>query len=380
MNKNIMLSLYLHIPYCVGKCPYCGFYSTKYTSNNVAKFIAALRKEAISRQERFCNRLFHTIYIGGGTPSVLSDHEFAEILNIIKTYFLIADKAEFTVEANPQSAVDRDLTLWRTHGVNRLSLGVQSFSHDVLRTLGRLHTAVQAKSAFLRARSAGFRNIGMDLMYGIPGQTDDQWRDSLDEAITLRPEHLSIYSLSLDEGSVFTQEAEAGRLSLPDDAAADMYGHAVTALVRAGYRRYEISNLSLPEYECRHNLNYWQRGEYLGLGPGAWSFLSGTRTRNVADVNQYIAGMTLDVETVAESETPGIEESSRETILLSLRTAKGLDLLRYRLEYGPLLFRRLESAMLSLVEAELIHVKDNMLTLTDRGILLSNETLLRLSI
>ncbi len=374
-----MLSLYIHIPYCVRKCPYCGFYSTRYNSASAAEFIVALRKEASCSQEAINRGIFFSVYIGGGTPSALSDHEISEVLGIVKANFPISDNVEFTVEANPNTVLKRDLSMWRARGVNRLSLGVQSFSDAVLHSLGRIHTGEEARNAFHYARSAEFQNISLDLMYGIPDQTVDQWRETLDLAIGLGPEHLSIYSLSLDEGTAFRRETEAGKRSMPDDdIAADMYEYAVPVLARAGYGRYEISNFSLPNCECRHNMNYWQRGEYLGLGPGAWSFLDGTRTRNIADVNQYIKRLNQGTTVTAESETPDIEQSSRETILLHLRTAKGLDLRQYRIEYGPRLLRNLEASVESLEEACLLRVKEGVLSLTERGILLSNEALSRL--
>jgi oxygen-independent coproporphyrinogen-3 oxidase len=261
-----------------------------------------------------------------------------------------------------------------------LSLGVQSFSDDVLGVLGRRHNAEQAKSAFLLARNAGFQNIGMDLIYGVPGQTMQQWKATLETAILCRPDHLSVYSLSIDDGSLFKQEVEAGRFTASDDdLAADMYEFAAVVLSRAGYRRYEISNFSLPGFECRHNVNYWERGEYLGLGPAAWSFVRGRRYHNIADISEYAKRIFAGTSAVAESEVPQEEQASRETLLLSLRTMKGLDLDRYRREYGPCMSQRLEAAMVPLREAGLLHVQDGRVTLSERGIMLSNEALSRLS-
>ncbi len=375
-----MLSLYIHIPFCVGKCPYCGFYSTPYSPGHAADFITSLSKEALKFKKSFEDSIFDSVYIGGGTPSVLSDEEFAQVLNIVKTSFTIAGDAEFTAEANPNTAVKCDLSMWKKEGVNRLSLGVQSFSDAVLRLLGRLHTAEQAYNAFLRARKAGFQNIGLDLMYGIPEQTIDQWNKTLEIAIGLKPEHLSIYSLSLDEGSTFRQETLSGKRPMPDDdIAADMYESALSKLDGAGYGRYEISNFSLTGYECRHNNNYWQRGEYLGLGPGAWSFIGGIRSSNVADVHRYITCLLQGNPVTVESEVLDEEKSSKETILLSLRTMKGLNLDQYLAEFGPHYLKNLETAMTPLAAAGLLAVKEGVLTLTDRGILLSNEALSRLS-
>ncbi len=375
-----MLSLYIHIPYCVRKCPYCGFYSTQYTQKNADEFIIALRREAAGYQTEFYNRVLRTVYIGGGTPTVLSEMQLTEVIGIIRNYFHVSEDAEITVEANPNSVTEENLAVLQERGVNRLSLGVQSFSAGILRTLGRLHTAAEAENSFHLARNAGFQNIGIDLIYGIPEQTMTQWEDAVDAAIRLRPEHLSIYSLSLDDGSLFKKKAEDGTLSLlDDDLAADMYEYAVALFERSGYRRYEISNFAIPGFECLHNLNYWERGEYLGLGPGAWSFISGRRYHNIADTGEYARRLAGGISVVADSERPGSEQASRETVLLSLRTVKGMDLGRYRKEYGPHLLKRLQTNMAPLVAAGLLEEKEGRVILTDRGILLSNEALARLS-
>ncbi len=375
-----MLSLYIHIPYCVKKCPYCGFYSTGYSRKSSDEFIDALRRESAGYHDDCGKLVFQSVYIGGGTPTVLSLGQIKRIGEIIANHFPLDASAEFTVEANPNTVSSRKLAAWRAIGANRISLGVQSFSDDVLCVLGRLHTAEQAKSALRLARNTGFQNIGMDLIYGVPGQTMPQWKTTLETAVLCRPEHLSVYSLSIDDGSLFKQEVEAGRFTAPDDdLAADMYECAAEMLSCAGYRRYEISNFSLPGFECRHNLNYWERGEYLGLGPAAWSFLRGRRYHNIADISEYAKRLLSGASAVADSEITLEEQASRETLLLSLRTMKGLDLDRYRREYGPSLSERLETAMAPLREAGLIYVQDGRLMLSERGIMLSNEALSRLS-
>ena len=274
-----MLSLYIHVPFCVKKCRYCGFYSTLYAPGRVDEFLSGLVLEAEMYRNDFSQQPFSSIYIGGGTPTVLSPSQFGQLVRVIREHFpIIEDNVEFSVEANPYTVTSEKLSFLLAQGVNRLSLGVQSFSDEILQTLGRLHTGEQAANAFRLARIAGFRNIGIDLIYGIPGQTVTHWEETLDAAIALNPEHVSAYSLSLDEGSQFLREAEAGRLTMPvDEVIAAMYERAVTKLNKEGYERYEISNFTLPGHECRHNMNYWDRGEYLGLGPGAWSFISGRR-------------------------------------------------------------------------------------------------------
>jgi putative oxygen-independent coproporphyrinogen III oxidase len=375
-----MLSLYIHIPFCVKKCLYCGYYSTRYTQTSADAFITALRREAAGYHNEYGELAFQSVYIGGGTPTVFSHGQIRRLGDIISDLFSVSESAEFTVEANPNTVSERNLEAWREIGANRLSLGVQSFSDDVLGILGRLHTAGQAMSAFRLARNSGFGTVGMDLIYGVPGQTMLQWKATLEAAIHCRPDHLSAYSLSIDDGSLFRQELEAGRFPAPDeDMAADMYECTAAMLARAGYRRYEISNFALPGSECKHNLNYWGRGEYLGLGPAAWSFVRGRRYHNIADSGEYAKRMGAGISALAGSEVPGQEQASRETLLLSLRTMKGLDLDSFRKEYGSVMSQSLEAAMAPLQSAGLILVHDGWATLSERGILLSNEALSRLS-
>ena len=301
-----MLSLYIHVPFCVRKCRYCGFYSTEYSSGKADAFISGLKHEVALYRNDFRNQAFSSIYIGGGTPTVLSSEQFGLLVRIIREHFTIDDDVEFTVEANPNTITHEKLSLMRSQGVNRLSLGVQSFSDEVLQILGRLHTAEQAADAFRVARSVGFENIGIDLIYGIPGQTVADWDETLNAAIALKPEHVSAYNLSLDEGSQFMRESEAGEFALPDEEiCAAMYERAVIKLNNAGYGRYEISNFSLSGYECRHNMNYWERGEYLGLGPGAWSFISGRRYANIADTTEYVQRLSSGRTIIDDQENVG---------------------------------------------------------------------------
>lgn len=374
-----MLSLYLHIPFCVRKCLYCGFYSTRYSPQQAFAYVSALQIEAARYKDNFSKAVFDSVYIGGGTPTVLSREQWVSIFKIIHENFRLSENVEFTVEANPNTIAVESIAFLRAQGVNRLSIGVQSFSDKVLKTLGRVHTAVQAEEAFKTARNAGFQNIGIDLIYGIPGQSPDDWASSVHRVLTLEPEHISSYCLSLDEGSQFMREAVAGRLALPDDdVAAGMYEFALRALTGAGYRHYEISNYSLPGYECLHNMNYWERGEYLGLGPGAWSFISGERYHTVADIHEYMRRLTAGLSIVEDVETVKNGRAAEETIMLGLRTDKGLDLGKYEQEFGPEASRYLESCIAMLRHTGLVRVRDGRLMLTDRGILLSDEALTRL--
>jgi len=374
-----MLSLYLHIPFCVRKCYYCGFYSTRYSPQLALSYVSALRLEAARHKKDFSGAVFDSVYVGGGTPTALSREQLTSVLSIIHENFRLSPDVEFTVEANPNTVDEGGISSLRAHGVNRLSIGVQSFSDRVLQTLGRAHTAAQAEEAFGTARAAGFQNVGIDLIYGVPGQSQDDWASSLHRALALKAEHISTYCLSLDEGSQFMREAEAGKLELPDDdAAAGMYELALRALTGAGYRHYEISNFSLPGYECRHNMNYWERGEYLGLGPGAWSFISGTRYHAVADVHEYSRRLSQGLSIVEDSETAMSGRAAEEAIMLGLRTARGVDLRKYEREFGPEASRHLEACIATLRDSGLVYVRDGRLMLTARGVLLSDEALARL--
>jgi len=376
-----MLSLYIHIPFCVRKCGYCGFYSTQYSAHRADEFISCFQREAASLQSDFTHRIFTNIYIGGGTPTVLSPGQFNRIVSIIRKFFPIAENVEFTVEANPNTVTREKLLQMFSLGVNRLSLGAQSFSDDMLRILGRLHTSEQAVDAFRLARVAGFRNIGVDLIFGIPGQTAVHWKETLEATIALKPEHVSAYGLSLDSGSQWQRAAEEGRFTLPDeDVAAEMYGQAVQTLQCAGYGHYEISNFSFPGFECRHNMNYWERGEYLGLGPGAWSFIVGKRYSNIADTAEYSRRVSNGRTAVDAHETVGAEQAAREIVLLRLRTMKGLDLRWFEREFGPDFLLNLERNAVPLRDGGLLFESEGHLRLTNRGILLSDEALARLSL
>lgn len=375
-----MLALYIHVPFCVGKCHYCGFYSTAYSPGGVDAFISSLEREAAVCREDLSGRPFTSIYIGGGTPTVLSPSQFQLLVSVIRDNFTIDESVEFTVEANPGTVTSEKLSQLSAQGVNRLSLGVQSLSDEALLTLGRPHTAKLAAGAFKLARDAGFKNISVDLIYGIPGQTAALWETTLDTAIALGPEHLSAYSLSLDDGSPFARKAAAGDFTLPDDeVSAAQYETAVRKLNIADYGRYEISNFARPGSECRHNLNYWERGEYLGLGPGAWSFISGRRYAVIADVAEYSQRLSSGRSVIVFEETVGPRAAATETVLLGLRTMKGLDLLRFEQAHGTDLLRGLERNAVKLRDAGLLSVSGGRMKLTDRGVLLSDEVFAWLS-
>lgn len=374
-----MLSLYIHIPFCVRKCLYCGFFSTQYSHELSDQFIQALEREAAAMAGLFRDRAFSTVYIGGGTPTTLTPSQFGQVFRILNTHFRIDVRPEFTVEANPGTITGEKLDALLKAGVNRLSMGMQSFLDRILRVLGRAHTVAEAEASFRLARSAGFQNLSTDLIYGIPGQTAADWQETLGRTIGLGPEHVSAYSLSLDEGSRFAKEAGAGRLALPEDGlVAELYDHAAGQLSWAGFRRYELSNFSLPGFACRHNQNYWDRGEYLGLGPGAWSFVSGARRQTVPDIDAYCRGLEQGMLPTAFEEHTGTDEAAAETLLLGLRTVSGVDLKRFSRQYGQDRLERISRNSEELRRAGLVSVFRGRLRLTERGMTLADELLARL--
>jgi oxygen-independent coproporphyrinogen-3 oxidase len=374
-----MLSLYIHVPYCVGKCPYCGFYSTPYVSQEADNFISAFNIEADICRKKVSSRHIGSIYMGGGTPTILSLDQIKRLIDVVKRCFTFEHGVEFTVEANPGTLTGRYLACLLEQGVNRLSLGVQSFSDKVLQTLGRIHTVAQALDAFRCARTAGFKNIGIDLIFGILGQTAGEWEQTIDAARALKPEHLSIYSLSLDKGSQFAQLANRnGFVLLEDEIVARMYEQAVRLLSSAGYDRYEVSNFSLPGFACAHNQHYWRRGGYLGLGPGASSFLDEKRYENIADSAEYARRLFKDLPVRAFEETVEADSAARETLLLGLRTVEGVDLRRFGRQFGAALLSQIKEKARPLESAGLLTIADEHLYLTDRGFLLLDEVLKRL--
>jgi oxygen-independent coproporphyrinogen-3 oxidase len=377
-----MLGLYIHIPFCVRKCPYCGFISTHYDTIIADGYLSALLFEIGTHSHFLRENTFGSIYIGGGTPTTLSHDQFSRLFNIIKEHIRLTADAEITVEANPHTATKNSLRLLKGLGVTRLSIGVQSFSDEVLALLGRVHSACQAVAAVHAAREVGFGSIGIDLIFGVPGQTEEHWSKTLETTISLNPEHISAYSLSLDEGSQWHLAEKNGMGEPPDDdTSANMYTAAMELLRARGYHQYEISNFCLPGYECRHNINYWDRGEYLGLGPGAWSFIGNRRWANIADVDQYVSRLRsgITVQDRDRDEYVNREQAALEKLFLGLRRTSGVDLAAYGSQFGGGALDTLVSRIGELERAGLITIQKGTLVLTGRGMLLSNDVLYRIA-
>ena len=367
------LGLYVHIPFCRQKCSYCDFYSLPHSEEKMDAYTAALVRHLEEVAPQAAAHQADTVYIGGGTPTYLGASRLKTILQTIRKRYDVSRDAEITVEANPDSACDvKALRTLRRAGVNRISLGVQSADDDLLRRIGRIHTFDQVRQAAEAVRKAGIRNLSMDLIYGLPGQTLDQWLDTLAEVLVLNPEHISCYGLKLEEGTPLYLRRE--QLTFPDeDRQADMYLYAVEFLKQCGYEQYEISNFAKPGFASRHNLKYWHMDEYAGFGPGAHSDMGGVRFAYIRDIDRYIAGQLV----LSESETEETLARDFEYVMLSLRTAEGIDRAcferTYRQRFAPLdaLFRQYESAGLA-------QPTEKGWRLTPRGFLVSNSIIVAL--
>ena len=362
--RNRPLGLYLHIPFCVSKCGYCDFYSV--TDRALMRGYVSALLGHIREYGRTCSGYtVDTVYIGGGTPTCLGPKYLGRILQEVRSKFPLADDAEITVECNPESTDKKVLDMMKKQGVNRLSFGVQSAHDEELKKIGRIHTFQQAKDAVDLARAKGFANISLDLMYGLPGQTQEMFLDSVEQCLALGPRHLSCYGLKLEPATRMGRENPA----LPDDdAQADTYLAMCELLRKNGFEHYEISNFAKPGFRSRHNMKYWDLSEYLGLGPGAHSFMNGRRFAFARDIKAYINGEDILRD---EEEVPSFQRQG-EYLMVRLRTADGVDFLelekRYNIDSTPY-----EEAFRSLLGSGLVAHQGTRWRLTEKGFLVSNS-------
>ncbi|MGN8728552.1 radical SAM family heme chaperone HemW [Hornefia butyriciproducens] len=283
-NGKKALGIYIHIPFCRSRCRYCGFYSRaaedsldsgKAMEQYIWKLIGEIAEKGAMYRRQY---VADSVFIGGGTPSMMPAAGVEAVLGAVREHFVLSSDAEVTLEANPDTVDLRNLRRWRAAGVNRLSMGVQSLDDGILHTLGRIHSAGDAVEAYRLARKAGFRNINLDLMFAVPGQSMEQWMNTVNRVIGLDPEHISFYSLQIEEDTPFYEAYMNGELDfVPEETDRAMYHAAIAAMRRSGYEHYEISNMAKPGMRCRHNLKYWSFGEYLGIGDSASSFMNGVR-------------------------------------------------------------------------------------------------------
>ncbi len=359
-------SVYLHVPFCEAKCPYCAFASAVGRAGDEELYLRAVTKEIILRRGAHCASAdIRTFYIGGGTPTTLSIDAWRVLIETIESAFSFSPDAEVTVEANPGSLSLDHLRLWRDWRVTRVSVGVQSFDDAELALLGRVHSRAQALDAVAACRSAGF-SVSLDLMFGLPRQHLRNWARSLGEALFLRPHHISIYQLSIEPGTPF----EARNFDLPDGYAP--YRYAQWLLPRKGYAQYEVASFALPEHESRHNLNYWADGPYLGLGPAAWSYLGGVRTRNEPLLADYARSIEERGNAVVYEEHLEGEAAARQAIVLALRTKNGIKLKGFAEEYGEKFSKTIREE-LGRFPKDLVRCDELGASLTPKGLRVANR-------
>jgi len=371
------LGLYIHIPFCRSKCIYCDFYSLPNAEEHIKPYVKALATHLGEVGSRSGGYEVDTVYFGGGTPTLLPEKALRELLEAIRRSYDLAANAEITLEANPESAQDvQTLRRLRRAGFNRISLGVQAANDQLLKKIGRIHTWAQVESAVAAARKAGFDNLSLDLIYGLPGQSLDHWRATLEKALTLEVEHISCYGLKVEEGTPLY--ARAAEMDLPDDdAQADMYLACVELLSQRGFAQYEISNFAKPGRQSRHNMKYWKLEEYAGFGPGAHSDFGGVRYAYGRDLSAYVEGVLGGTLQVSEQEAIPLRSRDTEYIMLSLRTAAGISRPTFENTFRQR-FAPLEEAFLVYEKAGLaVRTKDGW-RLTAQGFLLSNTIISQL--
>ncbi len=376
-----MAGIYVHIPFCKRKCKYCDFVSLAGV-HDYSAYAAALISEIRLYKPLVEGRIFDTIFIGGGTPSLLPIELVCAIVDELRSCFDIVKSPEFTIEANPESLTFEKLNVYRNLGINRLSIGLQSGDDDVLRAIGRIHDKAAFINAFDAARAAGFNNINVDLMHGLPGQSTSSYLDSIRLACKLECEHISSYSLILEEHTQLYSDVINGKITLPDeDTAAEMEDSGFMLMNEFGYMRYEISNFSKPGYECKHNLNYWDNGEYLGLGLNAHSAMHFSnrwvRWANEASLSSYIikaANGKLPVETTEEIDR---DEEMFETIMVGLRKTAGISRRSFVERFGIDPVEHYASAISEAILDGFMEVSDDYIRLSNRGLDFQNEVLLK---
>ena len=363
------ISLYIHVPFCKQKCKYCDFPSFVGKEYLRDQYVEALKKEIVNRASGY---KIKTIFIGGGTPSYLTGDELNSILKTINKLDL-KENLEFTVECNPGTLNIEKLEIMKKNNVNRLSIGLQSCDNNLLKELGRIHSFEVFKENFLLARKVGFNNINVDLMFGLPNQTIKKWKDTLERICDLNIEHISAYSLIIEEGTVFYKLYDKDLLNLPsEDEEREMYRLAVEILNKKGYKQYEISNFSKDNKECKHNLTYWNLEEYIGCGSSASSYLNSKRLKNIENIEKYIENINLKgtayEEIIINKESDNIEEF----MFMGLRKTKGISKKEFFNKFNKSMYDLYENIIKKHCEEGLLIDSQDRLYLTSKGIELSN--------
>ncbi len=362
-----MKGLYIHIPFCIKKCKYCDFNSFSACREDKAAYLDALFLE----MERYQGERVDTIFIGGGTPTSLTAEQLELLLKNIQKKFVLTENCEFTVEANPKTLDEEKLATLKKYGINRLSIGVQSFNHNELLALGRVHTDAEAEETITLAKKY-FDNISIDLMCAIPNQTKESFKKNLEKAYSLKPQHISCYSLILEEGTPLYEENEKGNLVLPDEnEEREIYDIAVCEMEKQGYLQYEISNFAKQGFESEHNKKYWQCDEYIGIGLSAHSYIDGVRFSNTDDFSSYIKGEFSS----GEKEVLSKEDQMSEFMFLGLRKTDGVSKTEFLNRFGENMEKVFEKPLSKFKNLGMIEEKGDKICLTQKAISVSNQVM-----
>lgn len=366
-----MAGIYIHIPFCKRRCIYCDFFSTT-QSEKKAEYVHALVRELEMRKDYVGDEEIETIYLGGGTPSQLFQEELEEIFAYIYKVYKVTPDAEITLEANPDDLTPEYVSMLRTLPVNRISMGIQTFQEETLKLLHRRHTARQAIEAFRRCREAGFQNISIDLMYGLPGETLETWEQDLQQAVDLRPEHISAYHLIYEEGTTLWNLREQNKVEeAEEELSLTLFKTLIERLTKAGYQHYEISNFCLPGLHSRHNSSYWTGKKYLGCGPSAHSFDGISRQWNVSSLEKYLEGIRSN-QLDFELENLDLYTRYNDFVITSIRTCWGMPLAQLRTTYGETLYNYCLRMAKPHIEQGVLEIKEDTLKLTPQGIFISD--------
>ncbi len=370
--------LYIHIPFCISKCIYCDFFSVPFDKTLSEEYVNALCKELILKKQNI--KFLKTIYIGGGTPTVLSEKSLSQLFKCLNDNFNFSSDIEITVEMNPGTLDELKIHTLIDSGVNRFSVGVQSFNDNELRFLGRIHNGENAHNTFKLLKKYNLENFSLDLIYGIPGQTMESWKFSLENAVNLSPSHISTYELTLEKNTTLyklIKDSPNHFTMLDEDLIIEMYNFAIDYLSKNGFEHYEISNFAKPAFKCIHNLNYWDRGEYIGIGAGSHSFFNNVRTSNIMDINEYMNSINSNVLPIKESIVITPREELKEFIFLGLRKKEGINI--KKLISSHLVNEKLLNALIKdFIDTGFLELKEDYLRLTQKGILISNTIIVKL--
>ena len=372
-----MAGIYIHIPFCKQRCTYCDFY-TEVAPQFIPVLIDSIIRELNIRKDYLGNSQVSTIYFGGGTPSILSNEQFLLIFDAIYKLFTVAENAEITFEANPDDLTPEFLASLHELPFNRISIGIQSFDDKDLKRINRRHTSKQAVEAVKNAQKAGFGNISIDLIYGLPFQTLEAWGNQLDMALSLQIQHISAYGLTYEEGTVLWKQRENGKIEVVDDLVMnEMYLLLLDKIKIKGFEAYEISNFALPDYQSRHNSAYWKQEPYLGIGPSAHSYDVVSRQWNIASITDYIKAINSN-SVFYEREELSLNDRYNDFVMVSLRTSEGLDVKIMEKDFGHELAEYCLQNIKTFIDSEQVYYSDGKLRLTAEGIQISNLILIQL--